>query len=152
MSTERRGLPELAGTPSRSARPALAAFLPVAVLVASAVALVALEWARGGSLRLAAVGAGDEVHAYLAAERNAARLLRPGARGFASDDDGVRCQVTLVDGALDAAVEAVPPQLIAPAGFAHGTPLRLRLPEGCRFGNGQVVQVELPSVSASLRP
>lgn len=152
MSTERRGLPELAGTPRASARPAFASWLPVVVLVASALALVALEWNRGGSLRLSGVGAGDEVRAYLGAERNAARLVRAGARAVVSDDDGVRCTATLVDGALEAPVEALPPQLTSVAGFGHGTPLRLRLPEGCRFGDGQVVQVELPAASATVRP
>lgn len=152
MSTERRGLPELAGTPRHRARPALAAWLPVGVLVVSALALVGLEWNRGGALHLSGVGAGDEVHAYLGAERNAARLLRRNARAVVSDSDGVRCEATLVEGTLEAPVEELPPQLTSVAGFAHGTPLRLRLPEGCRFGQGQVVQVELPAASATLHP
>jgi hypothetical protein len=151
LSTERGGLPELAGAPRREKR-GIVSWLPLAVLVASALGLVALEWQRGGSLRLSAVGAGGEVRAYLGAQRNAARLVRPGARAVVSDADGVRCTATLVDGALEAPVEALPPQLVGVAGFGHGTPLRLRLPEGCRFGEGQVIQVELPTASSTLRP
>lgn len=150
MSTERGGLPELAGAPRHGTR-GVVGWLPLVVLVASALGLVALEWQRGGSLRLSAVGAGAEVRAYLGAQRNAARLVRPGARAAVSDADGVRCEATLVDGALEAPVEALPPQLVGVAGFAHGTPLRFRLPDGCRFGEGQVIQLELPSASGTLR-